>query len=302
LLHEGETILLAGRGKVGKSRLVQQMSLSIVTGSDFLGMRIPQCRRVLIIDLENRVPVVRDRMMRMAGANTPLPGWFVWCSSSLSDETVDCSEHGIERLRCMVEQTRADVLVIDPWRLFLGRDENNAEDIVNGLKRLSRLRTTHPRLAILIVHHVRKDRFESPRNLLTDPRLWTDAVSGHHALSSHVDACYGLERQRDEESGDELIVFGGVARNTEPRTILLEDDEETLLFSVEHSEAALDALLTKAERPIWETAKLLGQFAFNKLQVKANTKNKKAISSVLKKAKAQGLLRHENKSYTVISD
>src|SRR6202023_3637929 len=102
---------------------------------------------------------------------------------------------------------------IDPWRLFLGKDENNAEEVVNGLKRLSRLRSSHPLLAIVIVHHVRKDKFENPRNLLAEPRLWTDAISGHHALSSHLNACYGLERQRMEDGGDELIVFGGVARN-----------------------------------------------------------------------------------------
>jgi hypothetical protein len=40
--------------------------------------------------------------------------------------------------------------------------------------------------------------------------LATCSGSGHHALVSHVDACYGLEREIDE-NGNELIVFGGVA-------------------------------------------------------------------------------------------
>ncbi len=85
-------------------------------------------------------------------------------------------------------------------------------------------REFNPLLTIIVVHHVRKDRFESPRNLLADARLWIESVSGHYALASHVDACFGLERQRDND-GEEWIAFGGIARNTEPRTMLLEDDE-----------------------------------------------------------------------------
>jgi hypothetical protein len=201
----------------------------------------------------------------------------------------------------MIRSTGADVLIIDPWRIFLGRDENNAEEVVRGLKLLSTLKTHNPRLAIVIVHHVRKDRYETPRKLMADPRLWIDAVSGHHALPSHSDACFGLERERADD-GEEWIVFGGVARNTEPRTILLEDDEQTLRFTLQNNAAALDLLLTDSEKSIWAAAKTLGQFTFTKLQTQAKTKNKKALVSALKKAKAQGLLNHDGKTYAVAPD
>ncbi len=131
----------------------------------------------------------------------------------------------------MIQKTQADVLIIDPWRLWLGADENDAERVVKGLRALSSLRESRPTLTIIIIHHVRKDRSDFPRKLLTDPNLWVESVSGHHALPSHVDACYGLERQR-EGNGEDLIVFAGIARNTDPRVLLLEDDEETLRFEV----------------------------------------------------------------------
>src|SRR5690242_12873153 len=54
ILHEGETILIVGRPKMGKSRLVQQLALSLSRGEAFLGHRIAEPRRVLLVDLENR--------------------------------------------------------------------------------------------------------------------------------------------------------------------------------------------------------------------------------------------------------
>jgi archaellum biogenesis ATPase FlaH len=298
LIYEGETILLAGRNKVGKSRLIQQMSLSMATGTAFLGMSVPKPRRVLIIDLENRVGTVRDRLLNMAGADANVSGLYVWCAKHMSD-SIDCSSAGITKLTELIKQTGAEVLIIDPWRLFLGKDENNAEEIVNGLKRLSSLKETFPFLTIIIVHHVRKERFENPRKLMADARLWMDSISGHHALSSHVDGIWGLERERGDDD-EEWIVFGGVARNTEPKTILLEGDESTLRFTVRQQEAALELLLTAAEKEIWKAARKLGQFTFGHLQAGAETKNKKALVSALKKATAQGLLRREGKTYTVV--
>jgi hypothetical protein len=173
----------------------------------------------------------------------------------------------------MIEKTAAEVLIIDPWRLWLGKDENNAEEVVRGLRALFSLRESYPLLTIIIVHHVRKEKFESPRKLLADPRLWVESVSGHHALISHVDACYGLERQR-EDDGEEWIVFGGIARNTDPRTLLLEDDEDTLRFEVRHSEDALEAVLTKKEREIWSAAVKLANFGFNELAETAGATNR----------------------------
>jgi hypothetical protein len=206
---------------------------------------------------------------------------------------------GMKTLKALVLQIGAEVLFVDPWRLFLGGDENDAETTVKGLMALGALREANPGLAIVIVHHLRKEKFESPRNLIADPGLWVDAVSGHHALPSHVDAYFGLVRERDL-NGEERIIFGGAARNTAPRTILLEHDEETLSFSVKRQEEALQILLTDAEKDIWSSAVGLGQFRHHELKTRADTKNNKAISSTLRKAEAQGFLRKDGLIYQVV--
>jgi hypothetical protein len=299
LIFEGETVLIAGRPKVGKSRIVHQAALAIVGGTTILGMTVPKARRVLIVDLENRPWAIRDRLIRMIGDETNPQGLYVWCANTLTADVLNETPDGVAKLKGLVEQTSAEVVIIDPWQLWLGGDENNAEDVVRGLRALSMLRDLNPRLTIIIIHHVRKDRFESPRNLLADARLWIESVSGHYALASHVDACFGLERQRDND-GEEWIAFGGIARNTEPRTILLEDDEDTLCFEVRRGEAVLETILTKKEHEIWNTAGKLKQFGFNELVTKAGVTNRKAVSSMLKKAESHGLITRSEKGYSVV--
>jgi hypothetical protein len=299
LIFEGETVLLAGRPKVGKSRLVHQLAFAIEAGAPFLGLGVPKRRTVLIVDLENRPGALRDRLIRIAGQGASAPNLFVCSSQSLHDDVINATEEGVGRLQAMIKKTGADVLIIDPWRLWLGADENNAEEVVRGLRALSSLRDSRPTLTIIIIHHVRKERFDSPRKLLTDPSLWVESVSGHHALISHVDACYGLERQRDE-AGEEWTVFGGVARNTDPRVLLLEDDEETLRFEVRQSEDALQAVLTPKEREVWKVAATLGKFGFNELVTASKVTNRKAVSATLKKAVSHGMLADLGDGYEVV--
>jgi hypothetical protein len=95
------------------------------------------------------------------------------------------------------------------------------------------------------------------------------------------------------------LSLGGVARNTEPRTILLEGDESTLRFTVRRNEAALELLLTTAEKATWSKAKSLRNLTFSKLLQEAHTSNRKAVASVLKKASGQRLLHREGNSYQV---
>jgi hypothetical protein len=285
LLYEGELMLLAGRPKVGKSRLVHQMTMCLSEGIPFLGMDVPRRRRVLVVDLENRPWAIKDRMGRMHDKQATASGnVFVWCSDTLAE-----SLSGTDELERLLDQTEAEVLIIDPWRLWLGKDENNAEEVVKGLKALSALRKTRPALATVIVHHVRKEKFDSPAKLMKDPSLWVENISGHFSLVGHVDAISGLERQ--DHDGEEIVIFGGVARNVAPRSILLSDDPDSLRFDVVETEEAAKIAMTPKEWDLWERAKQKRQFTWSDFLSVACTKNKKLISSMLKKAEAHGLIK-----------
>jgi hypothetical protein len=299
MLHAGETIAIVGRQKVGKSRIVQQMALSLANAEPFLGMPIASCARTLMIDLENGLPSLQGRFKAMSGSRSGDDMIHVWCAASLAADLPDASEEGAHRLRAIVNDIQPDVLIVDPWRLWLaGGDENDARDVVRGLKVLASLRQERRDLTIVIVHHLRKERYENPKRLLQEPALWVDAVSGHHALMGHTDAVFGLERQPDDD-GNQVVIFGGIARSVEPPTLILQEDE-SLRFSVIADESAALQVMTPVEREIWKHAQEIRKFSFTDLLVSSGTKNKKAVSSALRHAQGHGLLRKDGKTYVVL--
>lgn len=300
LLNEGETILLVGRPKVGKSRLVQQSALDLSRARPFLNhYPIPQPRRVAVLDLENRFSVVKTRFASMSAPTESDELVTICAAETLSDDCVNSSAAGMKLLMTLVNHANADVLIIDTWRLFAGGDENDAAVVVAALKALSGIRKSRPQLAIILVHHLRKERGNSPVRLREDPYSWVESVSGHHALVGHVDACYGLEREIDG-NGDELIVFGGVARNSVTSALLLEEDDQTLLFTVKSGYDAAFAVMTRAELDIFNEAQNLKRFTFTQLVKGAGTTNKKAVSSMLRKAVSHQAIRKEGNEYVVV--
>jgi len=85
LMHEGETVVLGGRPKVGKSRIVHQLALSLVDGRPFLGMAVPVARRVLLIDLENGGYGLRSRLLTMSADTVAKNCLFITFSDTLAD-------------------------------------------------------------------------------------------------------------------------------------------------------------------------------------------------------------------------
>jgi len=290
LTFEGETSILAGRAKVGKTRLIYQAALAIACGGEFLGMRVPSPKRVLLVDLENRPWALRDRLIRMSGKTVDIPGLHIWCTNSLLTDGINATPEGTAKLKTLVEDVQPDVLFIDPWRLFLAGDENDATDVLRGLKALSAMRDVRPGLTIHVVHHTRKDQFENPRKLLAEPRLWVENISGHSAFPGHVDSILGLERDRDS-NGEELIVFGGISRNMEPTTFILEDDEDSLRFEVQQGDTALQSVMTPRQQEIWQAAVKLRTFRFTELVSASKATSEKTVTVVLRKAEKYHLAK-----------
>ena len=69
LLSEGETIVLVGKPKAGKTRLTQQLTICLSRSECFLGMEVPKCRKVLYLDLENRPAGAQHRFQVMSTAH-----------------------------------------------------------------------------------------------------------------------------------------------------------------------------------------------------------------------------------------
>jgi Mrp family chromosome partitioning ATPase len=284
VIAQGETICLVGKPKAGKSRLTQQMALAVSRGESFLAQAVRKARRVLILDLENRAAGVRSRFQKMSQASPGDDRLFIYAPETLSDLGVTlATAAGMKALQRLVAHVKPDVLIIDTWRLWLSGDENKTEVVVRGLRALSSLRQLLPTLAIVIVHHSRKTQGQDPPLLRIDPSAWVENASGHNALIAHVDACFGLEREIDRKTGDELIVFGGVSRSAATTTLLLDEDPDALTFSTAENADVVQKLLTHKEREAWRAVEDLSEFKFGDVVERAQTKNRKLVASLLRK-------------------
>jgi len=291
LIAEGQTVGLIGKPKAGKSRLAQQMALAVSRGQPFLGHAVPAARRVLVLDLENRAAGARARFQRMSEASHGDEQLFIYAPDTLSDLGVTLSTTGgIKALQQLVADVKPDLLIIDTWRLMLGGDENKTEVVVRGLRALSVLRLQLPTLATLVVHHTRKTQGQDPPLLRIDPSAWVENASGHYSFIAHLDAAFGLEREVDRKTGDELIVFAGVSRSAAPRTLLLDEDPETLTFRTADGEDVVQKLLTEKERAAWRTVENLAAFSFTDVVERAQTKNRKLVASLLRKLSSMNVI------------
>jgi AAA domain len=295
-LHEGETIGLVGKPKQGKSRLVQQFAIDVSRGRSFLGHEVPKASRVLILDFENRPAVAKQRLLKMDGK--PITdNLLVYAPESLMANAITiASEDGVKALVQVVKDVMPDVLIVDNWRLFLAGDENKTDVVLHGLKVLSALRSIVRTLGIIIVHHIRKQQQgEKQVSLRVDPSAWIESASGHYAFVAHVDACFGLERENTGD-GNELIIFAGVARNTAPRTLLLDEDEQTLRFRVAEG-SDVERLFTPKELEFWRAIRKLDEFSFTDVVNATGTTNRKAVSSMLRKANNMNLVEKRDQLY-----
>lgn len=301
LFRMGETILLLGKPKIGKSRFLAQLTIALSLGisTPFLGMPIPRPFRVFYLDLENKPETVQWRFSRMLGERSwPKDTLFFYAPPKLSDNQASLMHsQGVKNLRQMLDMTKPEVLIVDTWRLLVGGDENKAQEVLQALKTLSSLREPFPQMAIILVHHVKKESQFTPK-LRVDPALWIESCSGSFALVGHCESAFGIQREQDPDN-TERIVFNGVSRNFSPPLLLLEDCEDLSFRRLEGEEFA-EAIMSKREQQAWLVARRLGWFRFHELEEQCK-EQAKILHSMLKKAQSLHLIDRTDNYFKVTS-
>jgi RecA-family ATPase len=122
LLEEGSVNLFCGSYGDGKSTLVMALGAAIASGQRFLGRATVQ-RRVLILDKENGLATIQDRMHRMniADSRCSLRIWGFWGDRRNRQPP---GPDAIELLR--FARRHKPLLCFDSLIAFAGVDENNA--------------------------------------------------------------------------------------------------------------------------------------------------------------------------------
>ncbi len=211
---------IAGPTGVGKTNLLLRLSRCLCEGSPFLGLTIPQPRRVLYLALEGSDRGMRRRLRKVwAGTDPEARQRFSFAQITLNL----ANEDDLNRLEALLYIERPEVLVIDPLRNAHPFDENASDEAARLTAILDGIIARH-RCAIICAHHDRK----RPPFVRRD--VGTDRVRGSTALTGWLSFCLSIDP--DPKTPDLLLAEWTKTRDAEVplAPIVLEFDRDTLDF------------------------------------------------------------------------
>lgn len=171
--------VVGGLPKCYKTWLAIELSWAVASGKKALGrFEVDDPGPVLVFLAEDDPPDMRARFEAVAKARgtdlAELPISFIDTSSLLLDEPQQ-----LDALRRTIEHHRPKLLILDPFvRLVRHVDENSAGEVSAVLGELRRLQRDF-RVAVVLVHHMRKARSTHPGMQLRgsgDFAAWCDSA------------------------------------------------------------------------------------------------------------------------------
>ena len=200
LLVRGNCDMLAGKSKMGKTRLAQGLAWAISTGGAALGTLPVIPGDVLYLGLEDGLRRLKARFMQIAGADPNDPAtWPANPHLTLSDRWNLLNEGGIQFIEQWIGMSPDPVLVVvDTLKRVRPKasDKKQLYDVdyeaLAPLADLAHSRNT----GMLVIHHTRK----------ADAEDWLDEVSGSTGITAAVDGTIILKRKRGAKEGTLLVV------------------------------------------------------------------------------------------------
>jgi hypothetical protein len=158
VLAESTEVMLYGDGGAGKTTLCVDLAFHLATGSDWLGVAIPEPVRVLLVENEGPRPLFRAKLRRKFESwSGPAPAERIavweepWATLNLANE-----EHRAE-LAAVIAQADTDVVIVGPVTasgMLEAGTLQEARDFTSLLKHVREL-AGRP-VTFLLVHHENK--------------------------------------------------------------------------------------------------------------------------------------------------
>lgn len=161
-------MLLFGDPKVGKSFAALQLACCLVSGSEWLGFRVPQAVKVVYIQLDTPRALWADRVESLGSSGHPVDAVYF-----ADRETLDTHPFNIlnpEHFRMLSTALTAispGVVIIDTLRESHNGDENDSTDMQNVT---AHLEAAVKPAALILISHARKSNPEQDYNLMNDNR------------------------------------------------------------------------------------------------------------------------------------
>jgi hypothetical protein len=276
--------ILGGEPKCCKSFLALDLAVSVASGTACL-RQFPVRRSgpVLLFPAEDSLPVVRQRLEGIAAAAqvpfASLPVQVITAPSLRLDLATDR-----ERLAHTVQQQRPVLLILDPLIRLHRVDENDATQIAALLSYLRELQRKF-QLAVMLVHHARKDSQSSRPG---------QALRGSSELHGWGDSNLYMRRK-----GSQLTLStehrAAPSRDHIPLQ-LAQSDSVVALKVVDHSLVEPEAAPTPTERVRQALTQLQEPIPVQQLQKLCGIRTAKVCSALAELA-AQGEVIRDARGY-----
>ncbi len=203
--------ILGGAAKIGKSWLMLNLCVKVAKGEALWGMETKQ-GTALYLCMEDNLRRIQHRLDCIT-ETVPPNAYFATVSGTLADDLE------AQILQFIREHPDTVLIVIDTLQMIRG---NTGEPTYGGdyeeLQKLKRIADSQ-RIAILLVHHLRKQEDRDPLNKL----------SGTTGITGAVDTVFVLDKSRRREDAATLVCTG---RDIEHRELELRFSKEDFVWKL----------------------------------------------------------------------
>lgn len=216
-------LLLAGDPKAGKTLLLQDLAISVATGSPAWGSLPVAGGDVLYVANEGGQHSFRDRLATMLDGNPAPPNLDLAFSSEGLGGALEA-----QLSEWLDARPEARLVVIDTYASVAPqmRGVDRQQEDYKSLQGLADLCRSHPDLLLVVIHHTRKAEGSDVMHSISGSNGMTGATDGNAVLRRHPAAgkCVLSIRPRNAEES-ELTV----ARKPNLRWEIVGDDERATL-------------------------------------------------------------------------
>ena len=247
LICERQNVLLMGRFGVGKTMLGLQLSLSLATGRDFVGRKVPKPYRTAIVDCENDLGDVKERIKKQHDAQGLTAeddvllkaNWQYICAGDPDSKFygMKLDKGNLAGLADFVRDYEPEVLIIDNLGLVVSRgdlkESDEAKDFYASLAKLRKLSEHLKNGVIIVMHHLTKPGDSLPddqksSSLLTSPDVFLSRARGTGRVLDFAQARLAISEERF--GTQTYYVVHGINRSAAPVPLILQFNPETLSF------------------------------------------------------------------------
>jgi hypothetical protein len=217
----GNALMICGESGVSKSLLLNQLAISLAMGREFMGLKVPTARRVIVFQAENTLQQEQERyvaQIKGMGITTTPPNI---CYFPMVGRLELANPHSRKIMVDAIKAHQADAFFIDPLISFHDANENDNGAMRRVLDFITEImRKTGAAAGVL--HH-----FGKPNEKGTVEHR----ARGASAIRDWCDSMLALTVKKAQDGYRHEITFVKVRNGRQPKPITLERDEY-LVFQV----------------------------------------------------------------------